>query len=102
GGLAIAVPGTVRRAPRPPHRQDALAGPYFALGGPYWAQSSSRPARRGGAGAAARAVAPSLASRRDTGTLAVFSLMNSTSPICRLVRPSATSASTSASRGVSG
>src|SRR5437879_4344101 len=37
---------------------------------------------------------------RETCTLAVFSAMNSAAPICRLVAPSATSASTWRSRGV--
>ena len=50
-------------------------------------QSPSRPRRRAMAAASPRVAAPSLASSRDTWTLAVFSLMNSRSPICRLVRP---------------
>jgi hypothetical protein len=60
----------------------------------------SRPSRWAIAAASPRPVTPSLARILETWTLAVFGVMNSAWPICWLVRPSATSASTSASRGV--
>jgi Asp/Glu/hydantoin racemase len=43
---------------------------------------------------------PSLVRIREMWTLAVLGVMNSAWPICRFVRPSATRASTSASRCV--
>ena len=64
-------------------------------------RSSSRPAVRATATASPREVAPSLARMFETWTLAVFVLMNRARPISPFERPSATSASTSASRAVS-
>src|SRR5215207_3663559 len=61
----------------------------------------SRPSRWAIAAASPRPATPSLARIRDTWTLAVLGVMNSAWPICRLVRPSATRASTSVSRRVS-
>ncbi len=57
--------------------------------------------RRARAAASARLRTPSLASRFDTCTLTVFSLMNSCRAISRLLRPSTSRASTSRSRAVS-
>ena len=62
--------------------------------GPY-----SRPRRWATAPASPRLLTSSLARIRETWTLAVFSLMNSSSPIWRFVRPAATRLSTSRSRG---
>src|SRR5215217_3928347 len=60
----------------------------------------SRPSRWAIAAASPRPVTPSLARILETWTLAVLGVMNSAWPICRFVRPSATSASTSTSRRV--
>ena len=65
-------------------------------------QSSSRPPVRATATASPRDAAPSLARMFDTCTLAVLVLMNRARPISPLERPSATRASTSASRAVRG
>jgi hypothetical protein len=53
------------------------------------------PRRWATAAASPRVATPSLARMRETCRLAVFSVMNNSRPICRLVRPSATSDSTS-------
>ena len=53
------------------------------------------------AAASPRLLAPSFIMMLLTWTLTVFSLMNRARAICRLVRPDATSGSTSCSRGVS-
>jgi hypothetical protein len=62
----------------------------------------SRPSRCATAVASPRPATPSLARSWETWRLAVFSVMNSAWPIYRLVRPSARSASTSASRPACG
>jgi hypothetical protein len=59
----------------------------------------SSPRRWATAAASPRPATPSLARIRETWTLAVLGVMNSSWPIWRLVRPAATSARTSASRG---
>jgi hypothetical protein len=61
----------------------------------------SRPRRWAIAAASPRPATPSLARILETWMLAVLGVMNSAWPICRLVRPAATSASTSVSRRVS-
>src|SRR6266542_2769831 len=63
---------------------------------------ASRPRSYAALTASVRLVAPSLVITRDRCTLTVFSLMNNSSPICRLVRPAATNVRTERSRGVSG
>jgi hypothetical protein len=60
----------------------------------------SSPRRWATAAASPRPATPSLARMLETWTLAVFSVMNNVSPICRLVRPSAINARTSVSRRV--
>ena len=65
-----------------------------------WDHCLSRPSRWATAAASPRPATPSLARIRETWTLAVLGVINSAWPICRLVRPSATSASTSISRRV--
>src|SRR4029453_7171951 len=60
----------------------------------------SSPRRWASAAASPRPATPSLARMWETCRLAVFSVMNSDWPICRLVRPAATKASTSVSRWV--
>ena len=59
-----------------------------------------RPRWRAAAAAAARLGTESLVRMRETCTLAVLPLMNSSPPISRLVSPPATKARTSISRGV--
>jgi hypothetical protein len=63
-------------------------------------QCLSRPSRWAIAAASPRPATPSLARILETWTLAVLGVMNSAWPICRLVRPSATSANTLTSRRV--
>jgi hypothetical protein len=58
------------------------------------------PSRWATAAASTRVWVPSLPRMLDTCTVAVLGLMKSASAIWRLVRPAATSASTSRSRGV--
>src|SRR5262245_51551908 len=60
--------------------------------------SQTRPSRCAMTAASLRPATPSLPRMFETWTLAVFSLMNSCSPICRLLSPAATNASTSSSR----
>ena len=59
----------------------------------------TRPAWKAALAASVRDATPSLPRMFETWTPAVFSLMNSSVPIWRLVRPAATSWSTSSSRG---
>ena len=60
----------------------------------------SRPRRWAIAAASTRPATPSLARMLETCTAAVLGLMNSASAIWRLLRPAATNANTSTSRGV--
>ena len=64
-------------------------------------QATVRPTRWATAAASPRPLTPSLAKMLETCTLAVLVLMNSAEAISPLDRPSATSCSTSSSRGVS-
>jgi hypothetical protein len=79
---------TAARAASHRQRRTPLTGPALDGGRP-------RPPRHG----RPRPATPSLARIRETWTLAVLGVMNSSWPIWRLVRPAATSARTSASRG---
>jgi hypothetical protein len=63
--------------------------------------AQTRPRRCAVAAASPRLVTSSLARMLETCTLAVLAEMNSSPAISRLLRPSATSRSTSSSRGVS-
>jgi hypothetical protein len=69
-------------------------------GRPAPASGQSRPRRWAMAAASTRPAAPSLARMLETCTPTVLGLMNNAWAIWRLLRPAATSASTSTSRGV--
>ncbi len=86
----IAAAGFVRRGPRAAAADDAQ-----------FHGQSARPSLAAIVAASTRPATPNLARIRETWTPAVLSLMNSSSPICRLVRPATTSRSTSSSRAVS-
>ena len=96
-GRRPVVGGCLLRAVRRPAQPSGGSDPGLEAA---WA-GPTRPTVPAIAAAWARERAPSLARMRDTCTLAVFSLMNSASPIWRFVRPAATRASTSSSRAVS-
>ena len=86
----VAAAGFARRGPRAAATDDAqLHG------------QSVMPSLAAIVAASTRPATPNLARIRETWTPAVLSLMNSSSPICRLVRPATTSRSTSSSRAVS-
>ena len=102
GPLLIALLGDAEPAeqPEPPSYVEQLGAPTrarrrLAL------RTAVSPRRCAAVAASTRERTPSLARIRETWTLAVFSEMNSVSPISRLVCPSATSARTVSSRSVS-
>jgi AAA ATPase domain len=83
-----------------PDELHTVAGPARQELGRLLPESQSRPSRWAMAAASTRPVTPSLASRLETCTPTVLGLMNSSWAIWRLLRPAATNASISASRGV--
>ena len=104
--LAVAVAGGVERRGdlepvTAPHAHEPVSGLVLASGrwhgtDPSWRQPVAVGDRR----RLGRDRTSSLERMRETWTLAVFSAMNSSAPISRLVAPPATSASTWRSRGV--
>src|SRR6185503_1594539 len=81
--------------------EDELPGHPRSVEGYDSCRSGPRPRRWATAAASTRLATPSLPRMFETWTLAVFRVMNSSSAICWLLRPAATSRMTSASRSVS-
>src|SRR4029450_3056372 len=104
GGRATTYHDHRRPHERPDSRGHECAAPLRRAGPrhrrPRPGHPQPRPRRWAMAAASTRPAAPSLARMLETCTPTVLGLMNSAWAIWRLLRPAATSASTSASRGV--